>query len=152
MGKMERDKGNRVEREFVNWLKEHGIHAERVPLSGATRYQGRDHDVDIYPWGTGGRTLHGEVKARREGAGSTLLRRWLGERDFLVLHEDRESDLVVVPKSTWLALLKTIAEQRIALSEAITSTRPTRSARPDAATCERREAKRGANDEHSVGR
>ena len=35
MGRMSRTKGGRVERELVNKLKESGIAAERVPLSGA---------------------------------------------------------------------------------------------------------------------
>ena len=35
MGRMSRSKGSRVEREFVNKLRDSGVYAERVPLSGA---------------------------------------------------------------------------------------------------------------------
>jgi hypothetical protein len=149
MSAYERNKGNRVEREFVNWLKGNGVFAERVPLSGATRYQGRDHDVDVYPWGRKARALRGEVKARKDGAGSTLLRRWLGVRDFLVLHEDYADDLVVVPKQTWLALLKQNGGDAPS-----TSTQPRPSARPDDATCAKREVTRPKGDDNvdSVGR
>ena len=35
MGRMSKRKGDRIEREIVNLLKEAGIHAERVPLPGA---------------------------------------------------------------------------------------------------------------------
>ena len=38
-GARHRRKGNRVEREIVDIHKAIGIHAERVPLSGASRYQ-----------------------------------------------------------------------------------------------------------------
>ena len=34
MGRMSKRKGNRIEREIVNLLKEAGVHAKRVPLSG----------------------------------------------------------------------------------------------------------------------
>ena len=44
MGKSQRDKGNRIERNLVNKLKEQGIAAERVPLSGAL---GGQHFGDI---------------------------------------------------------------------------------------------------------
>lgn len=106
MGKYERDKGNRVEREIVNWHRENGVFAERVPLSGASRYQNGGHDVDVYPFGRDEAPLVCEVKARKEGAGSTLLRRWLSDYDALFLHEDRAEDLVVVPKRVWLRLVK----------------------------------------------
>jgi hypothetical protein len=56
-----------------------GVHAERVPLSGATHYQGGGHDVDIYPYGLDAGALVGEVKARKDGAGFVTLKRWLGE-------------------------------------------------------------------------
>ena len=105
MGKSSRDKGNRVEREIINWHKDIGIPAERVPLSGASHYQGGGHDVDLYPWGKDEAPLVCEVKARADGAGSTLLRRWLGEFDALFLHEDRQDDLVVLPRRTWEELI-----------------------------------------------
>ena len=40
MGKGSRDKGGRIERELVARHKAIGIHAERYPLSGATRFRG----------------------------------------------------------------------------------------------------------------
>ena len=98
MSESQRNKGNRIEREIVNWFKRIiGIYAERVPLSGASRYQGEGHDINVYLWGTEAKPLVCEVKARKEGAGFTLLRRWLGKHDALFLHEDRQEDLVVMP-------------------------------------------------------
>ena len=39
-GAKHRRKGDRIEREIVELHRELGIHAERVPLSGAVRYKG----------------------------------------------------------------------------------------------------------------
>ncbi len=40
MGKPSRDKGARRERQIVAMHEKIGVHAERVTLSGAARYQG----------------------------------------------------------------------------------------------------------------
>jgi hypothetical protein len=48
MARPSRDKGLRVEREIVALHAELGIKAERVPLSGAQRYQGNGCDIDVY--------------------------------------------------------------------------------------------------------
>ena len=50
-GARHRQKGNRVERELVARHAALGIHAERYPLSGATRFRGSAHDLDLYPFG-----------------------------------------------------------------------------------------------------
>ena len=39
------------EREVVELHKAIGVHAERYPLSGASRFRGSGHDVDIYAFG-----------------------------------------------------------------------------------------------------
>lgn len=105
MGKMERDKGNRIEREIINLHKELGVYAERVPLSGASRYQGGGHDVDIYPYGKDHAPFRCEVKGRASGEGFTMLERWLAAYDVLFLRRDRQEPLVVVPWQTWISLL-----------------------------------------------
>lgn len=48
MGKASRDKGLRRERAIVQLHTACGLRAERVPLSGALRYQGNGADVDLY--------------------------------------------------------------------------------------------------------
>jgi hypothetical protein len=144
MGAMQRNKGNRVEREIVNWHKDIGIPAERVPLSGASRYQGEGHDLNVYPWGEEQEPLVCEVKARKDGAGSTLLRRWLADYDALFLHEDREDDLVVVPCRVWAELLDAVRS---------TNTRRKPKNRPVAATFAKPASpahERGENNEHSA--
>ena len=80
MSKSQRDKGLRAEREIVDRHKAINVHAERIPLSGASRYRGAGHDVDLYPFGRDAAPLVAEVKARGNGSGFTLLEKWLGER------------------------------------------------------------------------
>ena len=89
-GARHRQKGNRLERAIVHALQEHGLAAERVPLSGAARGRfGGDISVPVL-----GRDLRGEAKAR--GNGFNRLYDWLEGRDFLVLRADRKPLLVVV--------------------------------------------------------
>ena len=94
MGKASRDKGARREREIVELLNAiNGVHAERVPLSGAAggSYSG---DISII---TAGEKLTAEVKARKNGEGFLTLERWLGENDMLILKRDRQRPMVVLP-------------------------------------------------------
>jgi Holliday junction resolvase len=93
-----RRKGNRVERELVDLHHEHGIPAERGPLSGAA---GGSFSGDLLVAGK----LRGEVKARRNGSGFATLERWLGENDVLYPRRDRATPLVVVPFLVWAAIL-----------------------------------------------
>jgi Holliday junction resolvase len=55
MGKASRDKGLRRERAIVEIHTKCGMHAERVPLSGALRCQGNGADVDLYVRGAAAR-------------------------------------------------------------------------------------------------
>ena len=101
MGKMQRDKGARVEREIVALLNEiPGVEAERVPLSGAAggSYSG-DISIRIGDYG-----VTAEVKARKDGQGFATLERWLGENDLRVLKRDRQTPMVVLPWATFKAL------------------------------------------------
>jgi hypothetical protein len=49
-GARHRRKGDRVERELVQLHRDLVVHAERYPLSGASRFRGSGHDVDICPF------------------------------------------------------------------------------------------------------
>ena len=90
MGRMSRTKGGRVERELVNKLKESGIAAERVPLSGAA---GGTFSGDVLIQGA----LLAEVKARKDGEGVKTLEGWLGENDMLLLKRNNAEPLAVMP-------------------------------------------------------
>lgn len=104
-GKGPRTKGNRIEREIVDAHKKIGVHAERYPLSGASRFRGSGHDIDIYPFGADEAPLVAEVKARGDGSGFAMLEKWLGEYDVLFLRRDRQDPLVVLPWRVWQRFL-----------------------------------------------
>jgi Archaeal holliday junction resolvase (hjc) len=74
-GSASRDKGNRFERSIVRLLQDHGLAAERVPLSGAAggSYLG-DLTVPVL-----GRDLVIEAKAHKDGFRE--LYSWLEDRD-----------------------------------------------------------------------
>ena len=92
MGRMQRNKGARVEREIVQRFIDIGLHAEKIPLSGAA---GGSFSGDLL---VGGRKV--EVKARKDGTGFKLLYRWLGDNDFLVCKQDRTEPLVIMTIQT----------------------------------------------------
>ena len=111
-------KGNRVEREIVKLHEKIGVHAERVPLSGAMRFQGNGEDIDIClpahlvrageSW-----QLHCQVKAQDGPRGTKGIIAALGEADALFIRYDRQEGerharppLVVLPWATWERLLK----------------------------------------------
>jgi hypothetical protein len=74
-GARHRRKGDRIEREVVDRHKALGIHAERYPLSGASRFRGSGHDLDLYIFGREKAPAVAEVKGRKNGAGFTTLER-----------------------------------------------------------------------------
>jgi Holliday junction resolvase len=96
-GARHRRKGDRVEREIVDRHKALGVHAERYPLSGASRFRGKGHDLDVYIWGRDEAPSVAEVKARANGAGFTTLEKWLGEYDLLFLRRNNADPLIVLP-------------------------------------------------------
>jgi Holliday junction resolvase len=100
-----RRKGDRVERELIQRHKEIGVHGERYPLSGATRFRGSGHDIDLYPFGRAEAPLVAESKARRSGNGFVQLERWLGEYDALFLCRNNAQPMVLLPWRTWASLL-----------------------------------------------
>jgi hypothetical protein len=107
-GARHRRKGDRCEREIVERHKALGVHAERYPLSGASRFRGLDHDIDLYCFGKDEAPLVTESKARKSGAGFTTLEKWLGEFDALFLRRNHTDPLVVLPWRVWARLLERV--------------------------------------------
>jgi len=99
MAKFSRDKGARGERDIVARHLALGVHAERVPLSGAC---GGSFAGDVLIEGIG--TV--EVKCRAGGAGFQVIEGWLGDNAALFLKRDRKTPLVLLPWETWERLLK----------------------------------------------
>jgi Holliday junction resolvase len=104
-GARHRHKGNRIERELVERHEAIGVHAERYPLSGASRFRGSGHDIDLYPFGREEAPLVAESKARKNGAGFVQLEKWIGDYDALFLRRNNADPLVLLPWRTWAALL-----------------------------------------------
>jgi len=96
MGRSQKQKGNRREREFAKL-----IGGMRIPLSGAAKHLGQDHTGDVDGLG-----LRFEVKARKEGF--KTLYKWLEQDgvDALALKADRKEWLVVIPAERLMELIK----------------------------------------------
>lgn len=90
MGRSQRDKGARAEREFARL-----IGGERVPLSGAA---GGSYTGDVVGMG-----LKWEVKRRADGFRE--LYKWLNGKDALAVRADRREWLVVMPLERFLELI-----------------------------------------------
>ena len=95
MGRSQKEKGSRREREFANL-----IGGQRVPLSGAAKHVGEAHTGDVEGLG-----LRFECKARKDGF--KTIYKWLEEDgiDALALKADRRGWLVVVPVERFLQLM-----------------------------------------------
>ena len=107
-GARHRRKGDRIERELVEQHKAIGVHAERYPLSGASRFRGSGHDIDVYALGRDQAPLVAEAKARKGGKGFTQIEKWLGDHDALFLRRNNADPLVLLPWRTWAALLERV--------------------------------------------
>jgi Holliday junction resolvase len=104
-GARHRRKGDRIEREIVALHVALGIHAERYPLSGASRFRGSGHDIDIYCYGKDEAPAVAEVKGRKGGNGFVTLERWLADYDALFLRRNNADPLVLLPWRVWAQLL-----------------------------------------------
>jgi hypothetical protein len=107
-GKAPRRKGNRVEREVLALLREAGLEARKVPLSGsAPDYPG---DLEVELPGLGRVVV--EVKARKRVG----LEGWLEGRGLLVLKPDRRPPLAVLPLEGLLALIRAVKGEGLTTS------------------------------------
>jgi hypothetical protein len=105
-GRRSRDKGARCERELVELHRSIGIHAERYPLSGASRFRGSGHDLDVYAFGKDEAPIVCEVKARKNGGGFVTIEAWLADYDALFLRRNNADHLVLLPWRVWSRLVK----------------------------------------------
>jgi hypothetical protein len=104
MGKMQRNKGARIEREIVNRHKEIGVHAERVVLSGAVKNKrmGDGHDIDVHCHNRLA-PLCGEIKGGKQVP--KFCTDALGDNDMLFLRPDGQEPIVMMPWRTWAELV-----------------------------------------------
>jgi len=105
-GVRHRRKGDRIERELVHRHRELGLRCERYPSSGATRFRGSSHDIDLYLNGADEAPAVFESKARGNGGGFVQLEKWLSDFDGLFLRRDGADPLILLPWKTWALLLE----------------------------------------------
>lgn len=116
-GKRSRSKGARVERNMVALLESMDIRAQRVPLSGAVGGADPGDDLagqfrDDLLCRYNGWQFRAEVKARAKADGWKTIKDWLGASDALLLVEDRQKPLVVLPWASFQRLTGMINAQR----------------------------------------
>lgn len=106
-GKKSRDKGARSERALVNLLREHGLDAVRVPLSGAC--DGFKGDVLVRGrfWGDDGFDKQDfdpplKIESKVRANGFKQIYNWLDGNDALAIKADNKEWLVVVPLKEWV--------------------------------------------------
>jgi hypothetical protein len=93
MGRRSRAKGQRNEQAIVNLLKDAGLAALRVPLSGAQAGFGGDVLIDGERY---------EAKIRADGFREIY--KWIDGNAGLFLRADRQEPLIVVRVSDWIKL------------------------------------------------
>jgi len=98
MGKMQRDKGARFERDCVKQLNFHDISAKRVPLSGATWLKG-DIIAEIK-----GEEWTLELKKRADGF--KQIYEWSKDVDALVIGADRKKPMICMDLDDFCDLVK----------------------------------------------
>lgn len=106
MGKFSRDKGSRYERELVTWFLLAGIHAERVPDSGASGYNGAKHDIDAYCWGRDEAPLILEAKRRKSLP--KFITDLMANNECVVMREDNGKNLFVLDEAAMLRFLRAV--------------------------------------------
>lgn len=104
MGKAQRDKGARFERKIVNMLKDWGLVAMRVPLSGAVA----THPDDVVIEADAG-DIRIECKKRKKI--SKYLTDYLNSCDLVCIEEDRGQTRWLVGNETMRRLLLAYANQ-----------------------------------------
>jgi hypothetical protein len=95
MGKKSRIKGQRNECAIVNLLKDAGLPAERVPLSGAA---GGQFAGDIL---IDGKRYEAKIRA----SGFRQIYEWLGDHAGLFIRSDRRETLIVIRAADFIELM-----------------------------------------------
>jgi transcriptional regulator with XRE-family HTH domain len=103
-----KDKGSRIENDIVHKLRDAGIDAKRIALSGAAgRFHSHlEHDVRIAD------TFQCEVKARANGEGFVTLEQWMGTASMLFLRRDRQEAFVFMGWEMFLKLMSAYERER----------------------------------------
>lgn len=93
-------KGNTFERDLVNQAREKGLHAKRVPLSGAAEHFKGDVILRS-SW-----EQDYCIEAKWRGDGFRQIYGWMQGKDALVIKADHEEPLCILPYKNFLDLLQ----------------------------------------------
>jgi Holliday junction resolvase len=100
-GRSPRRKGDGFEREVVMLLQQHGLAAEKVPLSGAVKTGRFDHDISVPVRGVDRR-----VECKRRARAFATIDKMLGSNFALVVRDDRSRALVVMSLDQFAGLAR----------------------------------------------
>ena len=96
-----KQKGDRFEREIVDWFRSNGVHAERVPLSGAVK---GNYAADIRFGPTAG--WRGECKRMKTGLTKIYDAMEQDDADVVFLRADRKQTIVAMSLDSLLKLME----------------------------------------------
>lgn len=96
-------RGDNLEREVVNLMREKGFRCERTLERGARSDGSATWDIDLYR-DVDGAAMIGECK--RKKSGFKFIYNSLADNDFLVIKQDRCNRLYVLPERMFLELIK----------------------------------------------
>jgi len=104
MTKMQRDKGNRVERELNKYFQQQGFFSKKVPLSGAVDHFKGDLILTL------DKEYQVEVKARKDGF--KTIHKFLKSNDILALKSNNKPFLLVFEIDKFIEIVRANVESR----------------------------------------
>ena len=99
MTKMQRDKGNRVERELNKYFQQQGFFSKKVPLSGAVEHYKGDLILKLMD-----KDYQVEVKARKDGF--KTIHKFLKSNDILALKSNNKPFLLVLEIDKFIEIVR----------------------------------------------
>ena len=105
MGKSQRDKGNRVERELNKYFQQQGFFSKKVPLSGAVDHFKGDLILKLMD-----KEFQIEVKARKNGF--KTIYQFLNSNDILAITANNKPFLLVFEIDKFIEIVRANVESR----------------------------------------
>ena len=105
MGKSQRDKGNRVERELNKYFQQQGFFSKKVPLSGAVDHFKGDLILKLMD-----KEFQIEVKARKNGF--KTIYQFLNSNDILAIKANNKPFLLVFEIDKFIEIVRANVESR----------------------------------------
>ena len=100
-GRGPRRKGSAFELEVVRLLQDHGLAAEKVPLSGAVKTSRFDHDISCPVRG-----VDRKIECKRRKRSFQTITKMLGSNFALIVRDDNSPPLVIMSVPTFAELAR----------------------------------------------